>query len=181
MEHSVAPPELVRPWRTATLVATAIAGLELVLLVVAGIVLLGRSLAPHVHAAAEPKARTAKPAAAKPAAAPARAAAHRRPAHVAATLPRTRTGVLVLNGNGVQGAAAETASIVKSRGYVVKQVANAPRSGYLKTLVMYRPGFAVEARRFAHDLNVGLVEPLDGMKPAQLHGAQILMILGASR
>jgi hypothetical protein len=46
---------------------------------------------------------------------------------------------------------------------------------------MYRPGFTGEARRFARDLNLGLVSPLDGMKPAQLHGAQIVMILGASR
>jgi hypothetical protein len=46
---------------------------------------------------------------------------------------------------------------------------------------MYRPDFAGEAKRFARDLNLGLVEPLDGMRPAQLHGAQIVVILGAAR
>ena len=60
MDHSAPSFELVRPWRTATLVATTIAGLELVLLIVFGIILLGRSLGPHVQAAAERQAlRTA--------------------------------------------------------------------------------------------------------------------------
>jgi hypothetical protein len=178
VEHSVPQPELVRPWRTATLVATAIAGLELVLLIVAGIVLLGKSLAPRVHAAAQHRALAPKAAATKP---PPAAAKTRRPPHVVAKLSRAQTKVFVLNGNGVQGAAAEAASLVEARGYRVKEVANAPHSGYAKTIVMYRPGFAGEAKRFARDLNLGLVEPLDGMKPAQLHGAQIVVILGAAR
>jgi LytR cell envelope-related transcriptional attenuator len=177
VDHTAPSTELVRPWRTATLVATAIAAIELALLIVCGIVLLGRSLAPHVHAAAErralaPKRAVAKlPAAAKPA----------RPVRVVARLPRAKTKVVVLNGNGVQGAAAEAASLVQARGYRIKQVGNAPHTGYPKTIVMYRPGFAGEAKRFARDLNLGLVEPLDGMKPRQLHGAQVLIILGASR
>jgi hypothetical protein len=177
VEHSVPQSELVRPWRTATLVATAIAGVELILLIVAGIVLLGKSLAPHVKAAAQQRASTAKAAAHKPAP----AAKPHRPRHVVATLPRARTKVVVLNGNGVQGAAAEAASLIQARGYRVKDVTNAPHTGYAKTLVMYRPGFAEEAKRFARDLNFGLVEPLDGMKPRQLHGAQIVLILGAAR
>jgi len=178
VEHSVPPPELVRPWRTATLVATAIAGIELVLLIIAGIVLLGRSIAPHLHAAAERRARAPKPAAA---AKSAPAVKPVRTPQAAVMLPRPRTNVLVLNGNGVQGAAAQAASLVESRGYHVRKVGNAPHAGYAKTIVMYRPGFAREARRFARDLNFGLVEPLDGMTPAQLRGAQIAVILGASR
>ena len=177
MEHSAPSPELVRPWRTATIVATTIAGLELVLLVVAGMVLLGKSLAPHVHAAAERQALAPKPALTKPVP----AAKPYRPPRTVATLSRAQTGVLVLNGNGVQGAAAEAASLVKARGYLVKEVGNAPRAGYARSIVMYRPGFEGEARRFARDLNLGLVEPLDGMKPAQLHGGQIVLLLGSSR
>ena len=57
VDHPVSSAELVRPWRTATMVATAVAGLELVLLVVAGIVLLGKSMAPDVHAAPRPGGR----------------------------------------------------------------------------------------------------------------------------
>lgn len=181
MDHSVSTPELVRPWRTATLVATAIAGLELVLLIVAGMVLLGKSLAPQVRSAAADHARAAKQ---KPVATKTRtahAAKPDRPPRAAAELPRAKTGVLVLNGNGVQGAAAQTASLVRSRGYPVKAVGNAPRSGYPKTIVEYRPGFAGEAKRFAHDFGLGVVAPLDGMKPARLRGARIVVILGASR
>jgi hypothetical protein len=180
VDHPASAPELVRPWRTATLVATAIAVVELVLLIVAGIVLLGRTIAPHVHAAAKRQALAPKRAAAHHTA----ATAATRPArvrHPAAKLPRSKTNVIVLNGNGVQGAAAEEASLVQARGYRIKRVANAPSGGYAKTLVMYRPGFAGEGRRFARDLNLALVEPLDGMKPAQLHGAQLVVILGASR
>lgn len=176
MEHPVPSHELVRPWRTATLVATAIAGLELVLLVVAAMVLLGKSLAPHVHAAAARQAL-------KPAVATHRAPAARsfRAPRAVVRLSRAHTGVLVLNGNGVPGAAAQAASLVTARGYRVRQVGNAPRTGYARSLVMYRPGFLGEARRFARDLDLSLVEPLDGMRPAQLHGGQLVLVLGASR
>jgi hypothetical protein len=176
VEHSVPPTELVRPWRTATLVATSIAGLELVLLVVAAMVLLGRSLAPQVHAAAVHRALTPKPVVVKRAPAP--APAHRR--HVVVELPRAHTGVVVLNGNGVQGAAAGLASLVKARGYVVKEVGNAPQPA-AHTMVMFRPGFRREAARFGRDLNIGSVGPLDGMKPGQLHGAQVVVLLGVAR
>ena len=87
----------------------------------------------------------------------------------------------MLNGNGVAGAAAEAATLARARGYPVKEVGNAPRTGYPKTMVEYRPGFAGEARRFARDLNLRLVAPLDGMKPSRLHGAKIILILGAER
>jgi len=177
VDHPAPSSELARPWRTATLVATTVAGLELVLLVVAGIILLGKSLAPHVQAAAQRQAH-----------APAPAVQHVVPlvkpfhkARAAAVLTRARTQVIVLNGNGVQGAAAEAASLVRSRGYAVKEVGNAPRAGYGRTIVMYRPGFRLEAVRFGKDLNVGAVTPLDGIKVAQLHRAHLVMILGTTR
>jgi hypothetical protein len=176
VEHSIPSSELVRPWRTATLVATGIAGLELVLLVAAGMVLLGKSVAPHVHAAAARQALAPKPAASHraPAAKP-----HRVPQAVA-RLPRRRIGVLVLNGNGVPGAAAAAAARVKARGYPVKKVGNAPRTGYARTSVFFAPGYAGEARRFARDLSLRQVGPLDGMKPRQLHGARLVLLLGAT-
>jgi hypothetical protein len=180
VDHTVSAPELVRPWRTATLVATAIAVVELVLLIVGGVLLLGKTIAPHARAAAERHAQAAKRATAPPLPAPP-AAKTRHPARAVPKLSRARTSVIVLNGNGVQGAAGAEASLVRARGYRVKKVANAPHTGYAKTIVMYRPGFAGEAKRFRRDLNLGLVAPLDGMKPAQLHGAQIVLILGASR
>jgi len=180
MDLPASSPELVRPWRTATLVATAIAGVELVLLVVVGIVLLGKSLAPHVHAAAAHHALATAPAVASDPA-PATTPKRSHPERVAATLSRGHTQVIVLNGNGVQGAAAQTAALVKARGYAVKQVGNAPRTGYARTMIMYRPGFRSEAVRFGRDLGTGAVSPLDGMTTAQLHGAHLVLIIGASR
>ena len=175
MEHSLAPTELVRPWRTATLVATGIAAVELVLLIGAGLVLLGRQIAPHVHAAAA-RSAASKPAAIAPA--PAKPA----PAHRAVVkLARAQTKVLVLNGNGVSGAAALAASLVQARGYPAPVVGNAPRTGYARTMVMYAPRFRAEAIRFQRDLNLSVVAPLDGMKPAQLKGAHLVEILGAAR
>jgi hypothetical protein len=44
---------------------------------------------------------------------------------------------------------------------------------------MYRPGYAAEAARLAHDLHVRIVSPLDGMRPAQLMGAHLVLILGS--
>ena len=178
MDHTVSAPELVR-WRKATLVATAIAVLELVLLIVGGVVLLGKTIAPHARAAAERHAQTVKRAVKN--SAPSHPAPKARPARAVPRLPRAKTSVIVLNGNGVQGAAGAEASVVRARGYRVAKIANAPHSGYAKTIVMYRPGFAAEARRLGRDLSLSLVTPLDGMKPRQLRGAQIVLILGAAR
>jgi hypothetical protein len=176
VEH-FATTELVRPWRTATLVVTGIAAVELVLLVGAGIVLLGKQIAPHVHAAAaRTAAETSKPVVHKSAAAPVP-----KPQRAVIKLSRAETKVMVLNGNGVSGAAALAASLVRARGYVVGEVGNAPQTGYAKTIVMYRPHFRGEALRFKRDLNLSVVAPLDGMTPKQLKGAHLVEILGSAR
>ena len=168
--------ELVRPWRTATLDAALIAAVELCLLVVAGLILVGRSIAPHADAgvAAAHKAVVKKGAAPAPKIHVARVVAH---------LPRGKVNVIVLNGNGLHGAAASAAALVTARGYKVKEVGNAARTGYPAWRLMYRPGFAGEAKRFARDIGMSAatVGPLDGMKPRRLHGAQLLLILGASK
>ena len=92
----------------------------------------------------------------------------RPPAKVAAKLPRTKVRVLVLNGNGRQGAAAVAAARVRQRGYRIGGVANASRSNFARSIVMYRPGFVGEGRRLARDLGVKQVTPLDGMRLSQL-------------
>jgi len=180
VELPAAQVELIRPWRTATMVATAVAGLELVLLIVLGLVVLGRSVAPHVHAAAARAAVAPKHhAPPKPA-----KAAPRRPAPAARRLlPRSKTSILILNGNGIDGAAAQAAAIVRSRGYAVTDTRNAPRTGYPTWRLMAAPGYTGEARRFARDMDLvqSRVGPLDGMLPRQLHGAKLVLILGASR
>ena len=179
MDHPLAPTELVRPWRTATLVLTGIATIQFVLLIGAGIVLLGKQIAPHVHKAAAREAAARPVHVSHPAAKP--KATRALAAHAAPTLARAKTKVLVLNGNGVQGAAALAAQLAQARGYPVLDVGNAPKTGYARTIVMYRPGFRSEALRFQHDLNLSVVAPLDGMTLAELKGAKLVEILGAAR
>ena len=163
MEHAV-PFEAVRPWRTAAMIASGVAAVELLALIVTATVLLGHSVTSRSAAAARPA--PAKPAKTKPAA--------------RAVLPRTRTRVIVLNGNGQAGAAASEAAAIHSRGYKISAVGNATRSTQGPTLVMYRPGFAAEGRRLARDTGISIVTALDGLKPSSLHRAQLVIVLGAS-
>ena len=167
---------IVRPWRTATFVAVAVAAVELLLLIVVG----GALLAKPDHgakrtAAAKPAARAGATKASRPAA----VAAAKSNRVVAAQLPRRKVRVLVLNGNGRQGAAAAAASRVSHRGYRIGGVANAPRSDFTRSLVMYRRGFEGEGRRLARDLGIRIVGPLDGLRAAQLQGAQAVLVIGA--
>src|SRR6187399_3576330 len=81
--------------------------------------------------------------------------------------PRSKSVVLVLNGNGRTGAAASAATRVHARGYKVGDVTNAPEL-VPRSIVMYKPGFAGEGRRLGKDLGVKLVTPLDGMRAHDL-------------
>jgi hypothetical protein len=164
----------VQPWQRATVLLALVAAFELVLLIVAGGALLVQPGAAH-HRAAK---KTPHPTAAAPAKAPRTPAKTEPTKQMAAELPRRKVKLVVLNGNGHQGAAAGAAAQVRHRGYRVGLVANAPSHDYPRTIVMYRPGFEGEGRRLARDLGVHVVGPLDGMKPAQLHGAQAVLILG---
>jgi len=164
MEHAV-PFEPVRPWRTAAIVATGVAALELLALIAAGTVLLGRSVVSHgARAAAKPAA--SRPATTKPS---------RHP-----SLPRAKTRIVVLNGNGEAGAAAAEASTLRARGYRISAVGNAQRATQGPTLIMYRPGFAAEGLRLARDTGIGMVTALDGMQPSSLRRAQLVVVLGIS-
>lgn len=162
----------VRPWRVAVLALAAVAVVELMLLVVVGGALVARPESGARASAKRPAARSAAVSASKPRpAAPAPA--------VAAELPRRKVGVLVLNGNGRQGAAGAAAARVSRRGYRIRGVANAPSHDYARSIVMYRPGFEGEGRRLAADLGIRVVGPLDGMRPRELHGAHTVLILGS--
>lgn len=173
--------DAIRPWRRATLAASLLAAVELVLLLVAGAALLARPLARAVErrAAGTGATAAARPAA-RPSAAPVapRRAAARQPA--AAARPRSAIRVLVLNGNGRTGAAHAEAARLSGLGYRIAGAADASRSDYATTLVMYRPGYRAEALRLARDLHVQAVGPLDGIPPARLGGGQLAVILGAA-
>jgi hypothetical protein len=166
-----APDALVRPWRTAAYVAGAVALLELLLLLVLGGGRLAAAVSDRVQL--EARERALAPAAHEPAAQVARKAKRTPPA----ALPRRKTVVLVLNGNGRTGAAAAAASRVSRRGYRIGKVGNAPEL-VPRSIVMFKPGFAGEGKRLARDLRVRLVTPLDGMRPAALGRAHVVFVLG---
>jgi len=152
------------PWRTIAVVAAGIATLELLGLVVVGVALFAK---PVINRAKSEAAAATKPAAKTPAKEPARP-----------LLPRRRVSVTILNGNGVSGAAASEASRVRARGYIVGQVGNAPRGGYGRSVVMYRAGRRGEAVRLGRDLQISMVSPLDGLRPRDLHGAKLAVVVG---
>jgi hypothetical protein len=171
VDHPItAPDALIRPWRRATIVASLIAAVELVVLCVAGFALLAKPLSHALTREAEVRAFAPQQQKAKPAAAPSVASAPK--------LSRFQTDVLVLNGNGRSGAASEAASKLRNFGYAISGTGNAPRSDYASTAVMYRSGYRPEAVRLARDLHLKVIGPLDGLRPKQLMGAQLAIVLG---
>jgi hypothetical protein len=168
VEQPVPVDVLVRPWRTATLVASAVAAVELVIILVAGIALVGKPLTEKMRDTA--RSRTIG----MPAAAPART-----PKIGSSTprLDRVDTSVMVLNGNGVSGAAHDAASRVRAHGYSIGEVGNANRTDYMRSVVMYRPGYRGEALRLARDLRIKIVGPLDGLTVRDLMGAHLALVV----
>ena len=163
MEHAL-PLRERAPWRTVAIIAAWIAALELLLLIVGGTVILGRSLTTHSAKAVVLSDGSAK--------------AKKPVRHV--ILPRARTRVLVLNGNGLTGAAATEATAITARGYKVTSVGNSPRPTQGPSLVMYKPGFVAEAHRLARDAGIGIVTALDGLKTSSLHRAQLVIVVGSN-
>jgi hypothetical protein len=172
------PPLRAGGWRTATLVAGAIAAIELVLLVVAGAALLAGPLAHHAKDSANTRDDKKAKAEAKPKPAPAPAKVKRVKAPTVPRLSRRQTTVLVLNGNGTTGAAGIEAGRIQQLGYRVSRVGDASRMDYPTSVVMYRPGFQPEGKRLAHDLRISVVGPLDGLRVRELNGAQAAVVVG---
>ena len=181
MDHYAPTHDLTQPWRTRTIVVSAIAAVELVALVAVAVVLLGKGwfqterasavrTATHHHTTAPAATTTHKT---TPPPAQTHSTAPAKP-----LLPRARTAVLVLNGNGVSGAAGAEATVLRAHGYPVASVGNAKRNDYVTSIVMYRPGYEREAQRLAQDAHVGEVSPLDGLLPSQLGSARVAVIVG---
>lgn len=165
MEHAQPIPQGF-PWRAATLVVGAVAAIELIILL--GIVI--------AHAAPKHRAVTTG--------ATAHVVQHATPkAPPVPTHPlraRAAVHVLVLNGNGVQGAAATTAARLQVEGYRISGARNAERHNYAQSMVLYVPGWIKEARRLAHDTGVRLVAPVDGLRPGTLKGSKLVVVLGSA-
>jgi hypothetical protein len=176
MDHYAPTHDLAQPWRTRTLIATGVAALELLALVAVGVVLLGKGWFQHARASAAPRpAHHAAPAPPKPAA-PAAKPKLVLPARP--LVPRAHTGLLVLNGNGQNGAAGAEARVLHTHGYAVVAVGNAKRNDYATSIVMFRPGYSREARRVAGDVGIRVVTALDGLLPNQLGSAKLAIIVG---
>jgi hypothetical protein len=166
VDHSLPAADAVRPWRTATLVASGFAAVELVILLAIAVVALGRPLAHHAAA---------------------RGATSSVPAHTIVTPPtaakpnlaRADVEVEILNGNGRQGAAAAQADTVRGLGYVVGNVGNAARADYTRSVVMYRRGYRAEGLRLGRDLGIKAVGPLDGLHASDLMGAHLAVVIGS--
>ena len=76
--------------------------------------------------------------------------------------PRYATSVLVLNGNGIAGAASGIADRLLARGYRDATATDAQVTTYARSIVLYRGGWAREAERLAKDAGIRAVAPLDG-------------------
>ena len=152
MEHAQ-PYDRPFPWRLTALVASALA-----LAVLGGLVLT------HRPEETRPVAATGR-VQERPPATPLR--------------PRSRISVLVLNGNGVSGAAGTEATAILARGYHHAIPSDASSLGYVRSLVLYRPGWQREAERLGRDSRIPTVAPLDGrVTPAYAH-VPLIVILGA--
>jgi hypothetical protein len=167
-----------QPWRSAALVAATIAAVELFLLVVLGFAFGAKLFSREVDRVTATAAASAPTAQATPAEtqAPQTEAPVETPAPV--ILPRNETSVMVLNGNGIAGAASVASERVQRRGYIIAGTTNAPRTNFRRSIVMYRPGREGEAQRLARDLKVKRVAPLDGVRIADLQGAHVALIIG---
>jgi LytR cell envelope-related transcriptional attenuator len=93
---------------------------------------------------------------------------------------RSRTSVLVLNGNGISGAAGDEANTILARGYRQAISADAPNLDYARSLVLFRPGWQREAERLARDARIPTVAPLDGRLGPAYARAPLVLILGAN-
>jgi hypothetical protein len=175
VEHA---PHLSRPfpWRTATIVVGALAAAELIALALIGGTRIAHLVSPVARAHAAPPAAAAH---ARASATDAKVAVPAAPpAHP--IWPRSRVAVLVLNGNGVTGAASAEAARIQALGYRVPAATNAPYHDYSRSMILFKPGFHAEARRLAQDAHIRLVAPLDGIRRSQLKGSKLVVILGGN-
>jgi LytR cell envelope-related transcriptional attenuator len=167
------------PWRSAAFIAVSVATVELLILLVVGIWLFGKFFSDEVEKATDPTtvARVAVERELKERGQLPQQQTEAKP-EAKAILTRGETSVLVLNGNGISGAASDTATRVRGRDYLIAGTGNSARTDYPRSIVMYRPGYEREGRRLAKDFGIRRVVPLDGMRPGELQGAHVALVVG---
>ena len=179
MDHVYTRQTVDTPWRTAAIVAAAVAAVELFILLLVGVVFGAKLLTDQAEKAIVTATTGAKTAATPPPVTETEAKkATKTKSTPVAELPRKRTSIIVLNGNGLPGAAAVSADRLQRFHYIIAATGNAPRTDFRRSLVMYRKGYEGEAIRLAHDLHIRRVTPLDGLKLRDLQGAHLALIIG---
>lgn len=162
MEH-VHPLDRPFPWRAAAVAACVVALIELTALIaLAGVRIFDVH---HTAAISPPATRLSGSTASRTVVQPLRA--------------RSRVSVLVLNGNGVSGAAGTEATQLLSRGYRHAVPADAATT-YAQSVVLFRPGWQREGQRLAQDVGIRSAAPLDVRLPRSDRGYQVVLILGAN-
>lgn len=160
--------DAIRPWRTAALVAFTVAAVELVALVAGALAVFGYPVVRAHEQARATRSASAAQARSKPPPAPPRPP----------MLARGQTSILVLNANGLAGSAAGAADDIRALHYPVAYVGNAQDQTRRRSVVMYAPSLDREARLLANELHVGQISPLDGIRPAALRGARLVLLVG---
>ena len=153
MEH-VQPLSRPFPWRLAALVASGLA-----LAILGGLVLTHGTAGTHPSSASGPVQK-------------------RQPE--IPLRPRSRISVLVLNGNGVSGAAGGLATDLLARGYRHAIPTDAPSLDYARSFVLFRPGWQREAERLAREARIPAVAPLDGRVAPRYASVPLVLILGSN-
>jgi hypothetical protein len=167
------------PWRTATLVASAIAAVELIGLIAVGGFVVAHPFRHHANAAAAPAVTVVHHAApvVHRVVAPIPKKDRVGPIASQPLRPRAQVRVLVLNANGIQGAAHAEAARLQGLGYAIGGAANAPSHHYARSMVMFVPGYLKEARRLARETGIRLVAPVDGLSHSALSASRLVVLL----
>jgi len=160
------------------MVATAIAAVELFILLMIGFVFGAKAFSDKTQTATTAAIQREVPQAAQSQATAKDQPSAQEKKDQSGPLPRGKTSVVVLNGNGIPGAAATSADQVHSLRYIVTATGNAPSTDFAASVVMFRPGFKPAAKRLAGDLSVKRVTPLDGLTKGDLQGAQLALVIG---
>ena len=98
--------------------------------------------------------------------------------HAGPLRPRSATPVLVLNGNGIAGAAGDISNRLLAHGYRSAPATDARVTTYARSVVLFRLGWENEAQRLAKDARIRAVAPLDGSLPRWYRDARLVVILG---
>ena len=165
MEH-VHPLDRPFPWRAAALAAAAVALAELTAL----LALTGARIFHVHHTGAQTGTERTRPVA---------TTGRGSSGHILPLRPRSRVSVLVLNGNGISGAAGTEASKLLADGYGRATAADAPQA-YASSLALFRPGWEQEAKRLARDAGIRAVAPLDGRLDSSGARYRLVLILGGN-